>query len=90
VLISSIIINLVFLQSYTYRFEIPKPPPLIIDQAAWLKEIFSVKGYVNYTSPPEIYIDPWAIKMKTPSFGMVIDLCAILNTVASILAFILM
>jgi hypothetical protein len=45
---------------------------------------------VNYTAPPEIYIDPWSIKMKTPELGMVIDLCAILNTVASILAFILM
>lgn len=62
---------------------------VIRDPMEWLKETVNFKGYKRYVPPPKIIYDPWEIRMKSPELGMLIDLLAILNAVAAILAFIL-
>lgn len=88
-LFGTVIINLVFLQSYTYRFDPPKPIVVVRDPKEWLKETVDFAGYKRYEPPPKVIYDPWEIRMKSPELGMVIDLLAILNAVAAILAFIM-
>lgn len=80
---------MIFLQSYTYRFDPPKPVIEVRDPMEWLKETVNYAGYKRYVPPPKIIYDPWEIRMKSPQLGMLIDMLAILNAVAAILAFIL-
>lgn len=87
VLVASLFINLIFLQSYTYRFDPPKPEVVVRDPMEWLKEYTELKGYKRYVPPEKVIYDPWEIRMKSPELGMLIDLLAISNAVVAILTF---
>jgi hypothetical protein len=88
-LLGTAIINLVFLISYTYRYD---PPPVYVkveDPMDWLKETVFFKGFTIYVPPPPVVYDPWEIRMKYQILSYALDLLTIFNAVASILAFIL-
>ena len=88
-LVGAFLVNAIFLQSYTYRFDPPKVPVVLKDPMAWLKESVEFKGYKRFEPPKAIVYDPWEIRMKSPEFGLIIDILAILNAVLAILSFLL-
>ena len=88
-LAGTLCINLIFFQSYTYRFDPPKPVIVEKDPMDWLKESLNYKGYKRYEPPEQVVYDPWEIRMKSPELGICIDVLAISNSVLAILAFLL-
>jgi hypothetical protein len=85
----TVLINIVFLQSYTYRFEPPKAVVVVKDPMEWLKEVSDYAGYKRYVPEPKVIYDPWEIRMKSPELGIIIDSLAIINAVCAILSFIM-
>lgn len=89
ILIATLTINIVFLMSYTYRFDPPKPVIVERDPMEWLKETVNMAGFKRYEPPKQIIYDPWEIRMKYPEVGFLLDVLTIFNSVVAILAFIL-